>query len=589
MPMARLEAGLVTALPDDVIEAGGQMHYVLAGEVVGERVPGAGGLPVEYEIRWGAHSAVAHDLVQWADWESLSPWKKGKHSIPPKAWVMWGAPLEEVSEFKYLGVWFHKHLHEKVHCAKMASKAAGKQNMLMSMVGHNEGFGLAMNHVIRLYEAYVLSAASYGMEFCPNHGPETMDKINRNMCRWLCKAYRRYTPRQNIRLEMGLPDGTAMVWRRHMVLQGILQRMDPGRVQHGIHQQLLQQVDTGAQYPYRSGGNRIRKDLSWEQAMHGLCRRLLPLHATVLAKPMLRWGEMAMDRDCDKWNRLLKMMDNLLNYYSADGGQRAFHWSIYENATGEAWNRASKAQFSRACAYMAKFCTMWRAQSECRAGGQKADYMTHFEHWGGWYVHGPGPQPYLCFAQQLSKTRQIFNLRTANSVLRTHKRTVGENNHCPFCEDRPETVYHFVMECPFTEYHTAREIHGQLLETRWDQMLVAMAGDYILDTMRETDPYNQRWATLSNDKRRTVGVILGHPPLTAKLVPSGTLENWLKAGELRNRWDSFLAASNTMLCNMLKVRRIGMRALSVNDAEPSSGEEDELAATDEGVSDGPAP
>ena len=86
-----------------------------------------------------------------------------------------------------------------------------------------------------------------------------------------------------------------------------------------------------------------------------------------------------------------------------------------------------------------------------------------------------------------------------------------------------------------------------------------------------------------------MGANIGHPPLTAKLVPSGTLENWLQAGELRGHWDSFLAASNMMLCNMLRVRRIGMLALSVNDAEPSSGEEDELAATDEGVSDGPAP
>ena len=57
------------------------------------------------------------------------------------------------------------------------------------------------------------------------------------------------------------------------------------------------------------------------------------------------------------------------------------------------------------------------------------------------------------------------------------------------------------------------------------------------------------------------------PPLTTKLAPSGTLETWMQEGELRERWDSFLAASNTML----RRRRQGMLELDVGDAEPSSG------------------
>ena len=112
------------------------------------------------------------------------------------------------------------------------------------------------------------------------------------------------------------------------------------------------------------------------------------------------------------------------------------------------------------------------------------------------------------------------------------------------------------------------------------------------------DGYGRSWT--QNKRRSTntgrgqrkqdeVGANIGHPPLTAKLVPSGTLENWLQAGELRGRWDNFLAASNTMLRHMLRVRRLGMLALNVNDAEPSSGEEEELAMTDAGESDGPAP
>ena len=49
---------------------------------------------------------------------------------------------------------------------------------------------------------------------------------------------------------------------------------------------------------------------------------------------------------------------------------------------------------------------------------------------------------------------------------------------------------------------------------------------------------------------------------------------WLREGTTRDRWNSFLRASNTMMCHMLRVRREGMIDLEVSDAEPSSGEEE---------------
>ena len=568
---ARLLSGLTAQLPDDVMDVGGRMCGTLSGLVKGERFPGgAGEGQVEYKIGWQQHSSIAHDLVQWADWATIVPWREGEHALPPMAWTMWGEPLEEVWQFKYLGVWFQRYLNETVHCAKMESKAKMRAVMLMNMVGHSEGFGLAMNHVIRLYEAHVLSAATYGMEFCPNQGPETMDKINRHMCRWLCKAYRKYTPRQNLTLELGLVNGTAMVWRRHMVLQGILQRMNPARIQHGIHRQMREQIDTSDGYQYRSNGGRVRHDMSWEQAAHGLCLRLLPPAAAPVAIEMMRWSELSTDRDCDEWNSLMELMDNQLNGYSTDTGGQAYHWSLEADATSAAWDKAGKAQFSRMCAYMAKLCTIWQAEAECEAGSRRADYMAHFGDWGGWYVTGSGPQPYLCNAQRLSRTRQIFNLRTASSVLRAHKR--GVNTDCPFCEGESETAFHFLAACP--KYRTVRGRHEPRLQQCWDDLVASTKGDFVIDEMREGDLYSGSWSELVKHPQQAVKVLLGHPPLTADRVPRETLMTWLQEGTSRDLWNSFLRSSNMMMCHMLRVRREGMIALMVADAEPSSGEEE---------------
>ena len=188
---------------------------------------------------------------------------------------------------------------------------------------------------------------------------------------------------------------------------------------------------------------------------------------------------------------------------------------------------------------------------------------------------GSGPQPYLCNAQRLSQTRQSFNLRTASSVLRAHKRTIGVNTDCPFCDGEQETAFHFLVACPW--YRAVRAAHEPLLKQRWDGLVESTKGNFVVDEMRADDQYSGSWSELVQDPQSAVKVLLGHPPLTDELVPRETMMGWLQEGTMRGRWNSFLRASNTMMCHMLRVRRQGMIDLEVSDAEPSSGEEGAMA------------
>ena len=174
----------------------------------------------------------ADTVMSWTElWPTLD--------TPPEkevqGWTLWGQQMKVVDAYKYLGVWFDRHLTMKRHCDMMKCKGMLKLQSFQNMVGFSDGNGVPADLIPNLFEAYVLSAVVYGMELCEEHGPPVVDTLTTRLTRWMAGYPRRGAPSYPLRRDFGFQSGLAMVWKRYSVLAGILQGMDSDRSKHRLH------------------------------------------------------------------------------------------------------------------------------------------------------------------------------------------------------------------------------------------------------------------------------------------------------------------------------------------------------------------
>ena len=126
-----------------------------------------------------------------------------KRKIPRSGLSLYGAPLERVKEFKFLGMWLDERLTWKIHIGKIQSKCEKVINVLRSLAGSE--WGAERGTMLMIYQAMIRSAIDYGSFVYGAAAKSTLDKLDATQARALrtcCGAFRT-TPIPALLVEMG--------------------------------------------------------------------------------------------------------------------------------------------------------------------------------------------------------------------------------------------------------------------------------------------------------------------------------------------------------------------------------------------------
>ena len=521
--------------------------------------------------RDGVVVAVQRERGGWlytVKWEALAPNGLARPMPPPPAdavmswtelwptldtppekevqgWTLWGQQMKVVDAYKYLGVWFDRHLTMKRHCDMMKCKGMLKLQSFQNMVGFSDGNGVPADLIPNLFEAYVLSAVVYGMELCEEHGPPVVDTLTTRLTRWMAGYPRRGAPAYPLRRDFGFQSGLAIVWKRYSVLAGILQGMDSDRSQHRLHTAALR-------HRMRRGNvvGRRHRGRTWEDDLLRITNAHLqgadPSWSMELRARCEDYGERG-ETATSHINALLAKLT-----LSTAGGARPDDdvWGDEVREGEEPRMPTPRDRANMQARFLGRLEDTRAWVADARKQGRRAvgNRRRHYVRLSGdavaWFVRGGGPQPYLCGERDPRRWKLLTQMRIgASHFLRSHH--FGEADHyCPHgCCAAVETSEHFTMDCPM--YADVRDLHRPRLRRTYSAMRAVWrtAGFVMLP-----------WRVVSTDPHRMWKMLLGGLPIDPKLHSWDDLQA-LRDGEMRSAWTAWLDESESLLRALRAVRQ----------------------------------
>ena len=148
----------------------------------------------KWSFEWGFHLSV--EKTQYICFTK----KRAKPTLELK---IYGQSLKQVSDLRYLGVWFDSKLNFKSHVQKMVSKCKKAINLMKCLSGYSWGAtGFSLK---RIYIAIIRSALDYGCTVYKSSAKTTLaelDRVQAKALRLCCGAFRT-SPIPALQVEVG--------------------------------------------------------------------------------------------------------------------------------------------------------------------------------------------------------------------------------------------------------------------------------------------------------------------------------------------------------------------------------------------------